>query len=41
MSTIFNRDNNTVTIPENEYQKLLQYKKICQEFRELLGGDSE
>jgi hypothetical protein len=41
MSTIFNRDNNTVTIPETEYQKLLQYKQLCKEFQAILKGDSE
>jgi predicted CopG family antitoxin len=39
--TIFNRDTQTVTISEREYYKLLQYKQLCQEFREVLGGDAE
>ena len=37
--TIFNRDNNTVTISENEYNKLLQYKQLCREFQAILKGD--
>ena len=39
--TIFNKDFDTVTITTKEYNKLLQYKQLCQEFREILGGDSE
>ena len=39
--TIFNKDFDTVTIPTKEYQKLLGYKQLCQEFKAILGGDSE
>ena len=38
--TIFNRDTQTVTISENEYNKLLQYKQLCKEFKAVLSGDS-
>ena len=41
MTTFINKDQGTVTIPENEYQKLLQYKQLCKEFQAVLGGDSE
>ena len=37
--TIFNRNDNTVTISENEYNKLLQYKQLCKEFQAVLSGD--
>ena len=39
--TIFNKDFDTVTIPTKEYEKLLQYKELCFEFREILQGDAE
>ena len=39
--TIFCKDDGTVTISQSEYNKLLQYKQLCQEFREVLGGDAE
>lgn len=40
--TIFNRDYRTVTISEKEYNKLLQYKSLALEMRDVLyGGDSE
>ena len=40
--TIFNRDFDTVTIPTKEYNKLLQYKELALEMRDVLyGGDSE
>lgn len=39
--TIFYKDDNTVRISQAEYEKLLQYKQLCKEFREVLGGDSE
>ena len=39
--TIFNKDFDTVTITTKEYNKLLQYKQLCQEFKEVLGGDAE
>jgi len=41
MSTIFNRDTDTVTIPQKEYEKLLAYKQLCFEFREILQGDEQ
>jgi len=41
MTTVFNRDNNTVTMPQEEYDKLLQYKQLCKEFKAVLSGDSE
>ena len=40
--TIFNRDFDTVTIPTKEYNKLLQYKELALEMRDVLyGGESE
>ena len=39
--TIFNKDTRTVTISETEYNKLLQYKELCFEFRAILQGDAE
>jgi len=40
--TIFNRDYRTVTISEKEYNKLLQYKSLALEMRDIIyGGDSE
>ena len=40
--TIFCKDNNTVTISEKEYHKLLQYKELALEMREVLqGGDGK
>ena len=39
--TIFNRDTQTVTISEREYNKLIQYKELALEMREILQGDSE
>lgn len=39
MSTIFNKDFDTVTIPTEEYNKLLQYKQLCKEFQAVLSGD--
>ena len=35
--TIFNRDQGTVTISEKEYNKLLQYRELCREFKAVLG----
>ena len=37
--TIFNKDLATVTISESEYRKLLQYKELALEMREVLQGD--
>ena len=37
--TIFNKDLETVTISESEYRKLLQYKELALEMREVLQGD--
>ena len=40
--TIFNKDYGTVTISEKEYNKLLQYKELALEMREVLqGGDGK
>ena len=39
--TIFCKDNGTVTISATEYNKLLQYKELALEMREILQGDSE
>ena len=39
--TIFNRDFDTVTIPTKEYEKLLQYKELAMEMREILKGDDQ
>ena len=38
--TIFNTDE-TVTISHQEYEKLLQYKQLCQEYAKVMKGDSE
>jgi hypothetical protein len=37
--TIFNKDVSTVTISEEEYRRLLQYKELCKEFQQVLKGD--
>ena len=37
--TIFNRDNNTVTISQSEYDKLIQYKELALEMKEVLEND--
>ena len=37
--TIFCKDNNTVTLSATEYNKLLQYKELALEMREILQGD--
>ena len=40
--TIFNKELGTVTISQSEYDKLLPYKEICQEFKAVIeGGSSE
>lgn len=40
--TVFNKDFGTVTISETEYNKLLEYKKLCKEFQAVLtSGDGE
>ena len=39
--TIFCKDDETVRISQAEYQKLLQYKELCKEFRAILRGDAE
>ena len=39
--TIFNKTLSTVTISEEEYRKLLQYKEFALEMREVLQGDAE
>ena len=37
--TIFNKTLSTVTISQEEYEKLLQYKELALEMREVLQGD--
>ena len=40
--TIFNKDTGTVTLSAVEYNKLLLYKELALEMKEVLtGGDSE
>jgi hypothetical protein len=39
--TIFCKDDGTVTISATEYTKLLQYKELALEMREILQGDAE
>ena len=39
--TIFCKDDNTVTISATEYNKLIQYKELALEMREILQGDAE
>lgn len=39
--TIFNTDTDTVIISHQEYEKLLQYKQLCQEYAKVMKGDSE
>ena len=38
--TIFNKDTNTVTISEKEYNRLLQYKQIALDFQAVLSGET-
>ena len=37
--TIFCKDDNTVKLSVTEYNKLLQYKELALEMREILQGD--
>ena len=37
--TIFCKDDGTVTISATEYNKLLQYKELALEMKEVLEGD--
>ena len=37
--TLFCKDDGTVTISATEYNKLLQYKELALEMREVLEGD--
>ena len=37
--TIFNKDNGTVTISASEYNKLLLYKELALEMKEVLQGE--
>ena len=37
--TIFCKDDGTVTISLSEYNKLIQYKELALEMREVLEGD--
>ena len=40
--TIFCKDNSTVTISVQEYNKLILYKQLALEMKEVLqGGDSD
>ena len=40
--TIFNKDQGTVTLSAVEYNKLLLYKQLALEMKEVLqGGDSD
>lgn len=39
--TIFCKDDSTVTISATEYNKLLQYKELALEMREVLRGDAK
>ena len=39
--TIFCKDNGTVTISASEYNKLLLYKELALEMKEVLKGDSQ
>ena len=39
--TIFCKDNSTVTISVQEYNKLILYKQLALEMKEVLQGDSE
>ena len=39
--TIFCKDDGTVTISATEYNKLIQYKELALEMREILQGDAE
>ena len=39
--TIFCKDDGTVTISLSEYNKLIQYKELALEMREVLEGDSK
>ena len=37
--TIFNKDQGTVTISASEYNKLLLYKELALEMKEVLQGE--
>ena len=37
--TIFNKDEDTVTLSASEYNKLLLYKELALEMKEVLQGD--
>lgn len=39
--TIFCKDDGTVTISASEYNKLLLYKELALEMKEVLKGDAE
>jgi len=39
--TIFCKDNGTVTITTAEYNKLLQYKELALEMRDILNGGDD
>lgn len=39
--TIFCKDDSTVTISASEYNKLLLYKELALEMKDVLKGDAE
>lgn len=39
--TIFCKDDETVTLSLNQYNKLVEYKKLALEMKAILEGDSE
>ncbi len=39
--TLFCKDNSTVTISVQEYNKLILYKQLALEMKAVLQGDSE
>ena len=39
--TIFCKDDETVTLSLNQYNKLVEYKKLALEMKAILKGDSE
>ena len=39
--TIFNKNDGTVTLSAVEYNKLLLYKELALEMKEVLKGDAE
>ena len=39
--TLYCKDNGTVTISASEYNKLLLYKELALEMKDVLQGDAE